>query len=382
MNLKRSKRAPLITFSGLLILVMIGCVGTQQTTKQSAIETLQKSIDPAANATISTSTDVDRNVGVLAWDKFTLPVFSANGLHVAVQLGPIPSINTLAGNNNSPVESTSIELHFLDPLLGKQISRLVTNQSGLLLSRCANDQFVFVESPRGDKGRWIGEVKWSTGIVEWIVRDDAINAFPTTNTRGDLAWSTRSQDENRFRLSIRSQDTQRIIDDQESDWVFPRFVGDDRLRVFRIHSGRLSLVELDLTVNDPINTAVSVSLIEAEATRVTAWQIATTNLSAHWHSSHSFYHPRYKRMAIWEPDDQQELRYLAPQSVAAAPVGDGSWIVATNKRVLRQFVGQKDGIHLRNQLAIPVATTSKQWPHLLLEPKGNRLHVHAVNLDD
>ena len=87
-------------------------------------------------------------------------------------------------------------------------------------------------------------------------------------------------------------------------------------------------------------------------------------------------------MAIWGPDDQQELRYLAPQSVAAAPVGDGSWIVATNKRVLRQFVGEKDGIHLRNQLAIPVATTSKQWPHLLLEPKGNRLHVHAVNLDD
>ena len=85
-------------------------------------------------------------------------------------------------------------------------------------------------------------------------------------------------------------------------------------------------------------------------------------------------------MAIWVPDATQELRYLAPQSVAAAPVGDGSWIVATNKRVLRQFVGEKDGIHLRNQLAIPVATTSKQWPHLLLEPKGNRLHVHAVNL--
>jgi len=200
MNLKRNKREPIITFSGLLILVMIGCGGTLQTTKQSAIETLERSIDPAANATISTSTDVDRNVGVLAWDKFTLPVFSANGLHVAVQLGSIPSINTLVGKNNRPVESTTIELHFLDPLLGKQISRLVTNQSGLLLSRCANDQVVFIESPRGDEGRWIGEVEWSTGIVEWIVRDDAINAFPTTNTRGDLAWSTHSQDENRFHL--------------------------------------------------------------------------------------------------------------------------------------------------------------------------------------
>ena len=112
--------------------------------------------------------------------------------------------------------------------------------------------------------------------------------------------------------------------------MFPRFVGNDRLRVFRIHNGRLSLVELDLTANDPINTAVSVSLIEAEATRVTAWKIATTYLSAHWHSSHSFYHPRYKRMAIWEPDATQELRYLAPQSVAAAPVGGGS-LLQTNE---------------------------------------------------
>ena len=362
--------------------MMIGCVATQQTTTQSAIETLQNSIDPAVNATISTSTDIDRNVGVLEWDKFTLPVFSADGQHVAVQLGPIPSINTIVGSNNRPVESTTIELHFLDPLLGKQISRLVTNESGLLLSRSANDQVVFVESPRGDEGRWIGEVNWSTGIVEWIVRDDAINAFPTTNSRGNLAWSTRSQEENRFHLTIRIQDSQRIFDDQESDWLFPCFVGNDRLRVFRIHNGRLSLVELDLTANDPINTAVSVSLVGAEATRGTAWKIATTNLSAHWHSSHSFYHPRYKRMAIWEPDTAHELRYLAPQSVAAAPVGDGSWIVATKKRVLRQFVGENDGIHVRNQLAIPVATTSTQWPHLLLEPKGNRIHVHAVNLDN
>ena len=109
MNLKRNKRAPLITFLGLLIFVMIGCGGTQQTIKRSAIETLERSIDHAANATISTSTDVDRNIGVLAWDNFTLPVFSANGLHVAVQLGSIPSIKTLVGHNNRPVESISID---------------------------------------------------------------------------------------------------------------------------------------------------------------------------------------------------------------------------------------------------------------------------------
>ena len=380
MNPKRNKPVPLISFSGLLILLMIGCGGTPQTTNQSAIEFLQSSIDPAVNATISTSTDIEWNVGVLRWDRFTLPVFSTNGLRVAVQHGPQQSRSTLSGANNKPVSLTSIELLLLDPIQGKQTSKFVSNQDGLLLSRVANDRVVFVESPRGEEGRWIGEVHWATGTVEWVVRNDAINAFPTTNVRGDLAWSTRSQGQNRFHLTIRSKDTDRIIDDQVSDWVFPYFVGNDRLRVFSIHRGQLSLVELDLTSTEPLRSAMSITLLEAEATRFIALQIATMNPLIHGQTSHAFYHPLYKRMAIWEPNLQSELRYFAAKSVAAAPVGDGTWIVSTDNRVLRQSVGESDGIHLRNQLAIPVATTSKQWTHLLLEPKGDRLRVHAVNL--
>ena len=63
-------------------------------------------------------------------------------------------------------------------------------------------------------------------------------------------------------------------------------------------------------------------------------------------------------------------------------MNDYTWLVSTNKRVVRQSLGEDEGIHLRNQFAIPVATTSAQWTDLMLIPKGNRLHVHAVNLSN
>ncbi len=381
MKPKQIRSTFLLFYSGLLTLQVFGCNGTQQKATQSAIQTLHETIDPASSATISSSTEVDWKVGFLPWDRLTLPVISSNGLNAAVQLGPTPSIDTLLANTNDPVDSTSIEMHSLDPVHGMRTPPSTIEQTGLLLSRFANDHVFFVESPRGEKGRWIGEISWSTGALTWLVDDDSINAFPTSNVRGDLAWSRQRHNENRFHLVIQTAHNHRSIDDGESDWVFPLFLGKDRLRVFRINNGKLSLVELDLGTTDPLLTAMSLPLLGTGGSRAVAMQIATTNLRAVWQTTYAFYHPQFQRMTIWEPDALPALRYLARKSVAAAPVGDGSWIVATDKRVLRQSVDEHDGIHVRNQLAIPVATTSTLWTHLLLEPRGNRLHVHAVNLN-
>jgi hypothetical protein len=76
-----------------------------------------------------------------------------------------------------------------------------------------------------------------------------------------------------------------------------------------------------------------------------------------------------------------ETVYLVRDSVAAAPVQDGSWIVTTSDRVIRQQLGSDDGILLRNRLEVPVATTSSKWTHLMLVPDGNRLEVRAINLE-
>lgn len=388
MNRNQSNLAILLACSGIELLILVGCDGSRSASTlslsanaQSAIETLNHTIDRAANAKTFSSTDVGWGAGVLPWDRFTLPVISPNGHSVAVQLGLPPSISVLIAATNEPITTTKIELHLLDPVYGKQNPPIVIDQEGLILSQFANDNVVFVESPNGNQGRWIGKINWLTGDIEWLVNDDEINAFPTSNHRGDLAWSKRHQDDNRFHLVVRTDSSQRSIDDGESDWVFPLFLGNDRLRVFRINNGALSLVELDIGTTDPLLTAMSLPLLGSGGTRAVALQIATTNQMTAWQSSYAFYHPQFKRMTIWEPSSLPSLRYLARKSIAAVPVGDGSWIVATNKRVLRQFVDEDEGIHVRNQLAIPIATTSEQWTHFLLEPKGNRLNVRAIHLD-
>ena len=88
--------------------------------KLAAIKTLRDTIKPV-NVTVTTSTEIDWPVGILPWDKFTLPVFSPNGLHAAVQLGKSPSVQILCGNANTEVDTTTLEIHLLDPLEGKPV---------------------------------------------------------------------------------------------------------------------------------------------------------------------------------------------------------------------------------------------------------------------
>ena len=386
MNQNRSNSRTTSALSGTLITLLLSCDGVQHAVpmstvaKKQAIQTLRQAIEPAAGATALSSSNVDWTAGALPWDQFTLPVFSLDGLNVAVQLGQPPSIATLVGKSNDPLKTTNIELHSLDPILGKQATPLAVIHDGLILSRFRNNNVVFVEYPKGDEGRWIGKIDWLTGKIQWLVNDDAINAFPTSNNDGDLAWSKRSTDEDRFHIVVQTQNKKISIDDGESDWVYPLFISKNQLRVFRINEHHLSLIELDPLATEPLLTAVTLPLLENGGSRSVALQIATSNPSNMLRTNYAFYHPRFQRMTVWTPSSIPELQYLAMKSIAAAPVDDGSWIVATAKQVLRQKTDQNDAIYLRNQFALPVATTSKQWTHLLLEPRGNQLHVHAINI--
>ena len=351
-------------------------------TKLAAIKTLNAIIKPSTSATVTTSNDIDWPVGDLPWDRFTLPLISPNGLHAIVQLGKTPGLDILCGLENTPVTTTSVELYALDPLQGRRISPLVVDRKGLVIGRGANDQFALVELPAGENGRWIGEIDWATGSLRWIVSDDAINCFSTTNPAGDIAWSRREQDDNRFHLVVKTSRGQRVIDDGSSDWLLPSFVGNGRLRAFQILNGRLTLVEFDLRATDSMQTSIALPIIQSGATREIAWQIATTNSGTTVNSPTAFYHPVRKRMVVWQPNNVVDTVALEPNSIAAVPVADGSWLVSTTTRVIRQSNTGENGIHLRNRFAIPIATTSLQWTHLFLIPDGNRLQIRAINIGE
>lgn len=348
----------------------------------AALQVLNQTIKPTANSTTTTSTDIDWIAGVLPWDRFTLPVISPNGLHAAVQLGKPPKISSLCGNDDSVIESTTIELHILDPIQGRRISPLHIGRDGLILSPAADDHGVLVEVPKEDGTRSIGKIEWATGNLNWLADDEHVNAFPTINSTHELVWSRKVANENRFYLVLQTLRGQRTIDDGISDWILPKFLGNDRLRVFKIKDGSLSLVELDLRARDPLLTAITLPIVDEGGTRKLAWQISSTTQTHYWHRTHAFYHPVLHRMVLWKPNQSEELIALVPGSISATPATDNTWLVATDHRIVRQREGDAEGIYLRNKLAIPMATTSDQWTHLLLIPQGNRLQVHAINLDD
>lgn len=378
------------TTSLLIASVLLqGCGATKKstdpivtaTTKLAAMQTLKDAIRPA-NAIISTSTEIDWSAGSLPWNRYSLPVISPNGLHAVVQLGEVPRMDVATGNSNELSASTTLEMHVLDPVEGRRFSPFHISREGLIVGRSANDRYFLVESPHGENGRWIGKIDWSTGNIRWIASDEYINAFPTINGIDDIAWSRRSQDDDRFHLVIKTAQGQRVIDDGQSDWLMPMFLGIDRLRSYRLQDGRLSLVEFDLFARDPLLTALTLPITETGATRAMVWQMANTNPAGSWSKSQAFYHPAKQRMVVWQPGEVIETAALLQNSVAATPVADGSWLVATDKRIVRQRLGEESGIHIRNRLAIPIATTSTQWTHYMLIPQGNRLEVRAINLDN
>jgi hypothetical protein len=350
--------------------------------KLDVIQSLNETISVVPSATVTTSDDIDWHVGVLPWDRFTLPSISPNGLHAAVQLGTHPSIDFLCGHSNTSVDSTTIELHQLDPMRGKTTTPIVLEHSDLILCGSASNHSFLVEAPMGKNSRWIGTVDWSTGIISWIVSDNNLNAFPAMNIYGDIAWSQQPPKSKRFYLILMKNGKKQIIDDGISDWIAPTYVDSDRIRVYRLNKGKLDLVEIDLNAREPLLTTISLTIMESGASRATAWQIASTNPTMIGTNGHAFYHPLEERMVIWQPESFTETTSLTPYSIAAVPVSDESWLVATDNRTLRQKVGDKDGIQLRNKLCIPIETTSKQWTHLMLIPDRNRLQVRAINLSN
>ncbi len=371
------------------LLLLAGCSTSQKPNavsdadRASAIATLSQTVQRAPGATTTISDDIDWPAGSLPWDEFTLPTFSPDGLHAAVQLGDVPTMPVLAGDDGGLLTNTVIELHSIDPARGRDFAALVAAERGLILGRCADEIGVLVEAPRGMNGRWIGHLDWVTGQVRWIADDAKINAFPALGPQGEIAWSRRDQQTDRFHLVARTNRGVRAIDDGTGDWLFPTFSGPGRLRAWRLENGRLELVELDLSSRDPLLSAHRFVVLESGASRKLVLQMAATNLQPPRHGPQlAFRHPRLNRMVIWQPGEEKELAALAAGSIAAAPVSDGTWLAASENRLMRQHPERDGGVVLRSTLAIPVATTSRRWTHLLLVPDRNKLQLRAVNLDE
>ena len=131
-------------------------------------------------------------VGVVRYDGQVLPMLSPNGRFLAVQEGAAPTWPTLlAADGAVPPLRTRIAVYEITDRRLHRVEFALQLPTGLLLGRSAGENGFLVESPRPDGSRWIGLVDWVAGGVEWLVRDQHVNAHAVFTPTGHLVYARR-----------------------------------------------------------------------------------------------------------------------------------------------------------------------------------------------
>lgn len=114
-------------------------------------------------------------LGIVGYDGQTLPLVSPDGRFVVVQNGGAPTWATiLATQGQTASNLTRIDVFEVTDKGLKQLTSSVPR--GVVMGRDATTQGFLIESVQASGARWIGEVRWATGEVKWLVQTSAINS--------------------------------------------------------------------------------------------------------------------------------------------------------------------------------------------------------------
>ncbi|HJN79669.1 MAG TPA: hypothetical protein QF455_02240, partial [Phycisphaerales bacterium] len=291
-----------------------------------------------ANELASSSFQGDSwGIGAIPWNSTTLPLLSPNGQWIATSTGDIPSnAMRLALPGASVPEDAKIEIWEVLP--SRSGIRLQNTISGsVLLTDSADDEGFLVESPRADGSRWIGEIDWRTGNLQWLVQDEHVNTMPSLGPRGRLAWCVRTQQEIEFSLAIRFQDEREfVLPVNDGEWLLPMWSDrSSRLSAWRLgEDGTLSIVSIDGESPDTLESSIKQALIMAganrwDALRATANRSIVQGLQPSRFEEVIFYHPIRQRIAVWRPmaANSDRVISLAEGSIDAVHDHEGNFLL-------------------------------------------------------
>ncbi|MBM4113741.1 MAG: hypothetical protein FJ253_10310, partial [Phycisphaerae bacterium] len=178
-------------------------------------------------------------LGEIPNDAFTLPLVSPDGRFIAVQVESNADWPTLTASPNQAKKVVG-RIAWYEVVSGTLLPR-GDRVGPLMLGRSADSTGFLVESPAPDGSRAIGRMPWSGGEIEWLVRDDAVNAFAVLGPRGELAWSRRPVASRFFELMIdRPEGRVSFTASADHSWLCPRFDGAGNLFAWRLHDGTLA----------------------------------------------------------------------------------------------------------------------------------------------
>ncbi|MBP27580.1 MAG: hypothetical protein CMJ63_05110 [Planctomycetaceae bacterium] len=343
-----------------------------------------------ANELASSSFQGDSwGIGAIPWNSTTLPLLSPNGQWIATSTGDIPSnAMRLALPGASVPEDAKIEIWEVLP--SRSGIRLQNTISGsVLLTDSADDEGFLVESPRADGSRWIGEIDWRTGNLQWLVQDEHVNTMPSLGPRGRLAWCVRTQQEIEFSLAIRFQDEREfVLPVNDGEWLLPMWSDrSSRLSAWRLgEDGTLSIVSIDGESPDTLESSIKQALIMAganrwDALRATANRSIVQGLQPSRFEEVIFYHPIRQRIAVWRPmaANSDRVISLAEGSIDAVHDHEGNFLLTMPDGLHWQDLSNLSRICRVDHVPLYARrTTDPMLPYVLLDPETNVVRVRGM----
>jgi hypothetical protein len=340
-------------------------------------------------------------LGSVPYDGFVLPVVSPDGRFVATQTGAPPSWPiVLAEPDATPPYATVVEIYRIDNREGippeeRAPPQLSTKVDGfVLLGRSADNAGFLIEAPQEDGSRWIGKASWDTGLIEWLVQGEAVNAFAAIAPDGRLAWSRRVKGGGQFDLVVRDiGGTEWSVPNGGGDWLMPVWSTVSN-GVYAMHrqDGQLRLCYGQAIGLRAFQASLRDFLLIANSDKYAAYQAfisqgstdgaAVSGLSSAQPQT-LLLHPGLGRMMLWRPfaARQSAAMLLNARSLSALQQSADSVIIGLRDELLLQSLKDPDAsIMLTKGTWVARRTPGWDCPYVLLSPVEGRVRITALKL--
>ena len=257
-------------------------------------------------------------LGDVAWDGFTMPVVAGDASAIAVQVDSVPDWPTRLGTTDAPKRNSgTVALHAVEPG-GLRAPR--TLGPDLFLGRCWIDGAgggALIEEPQPGGARRLGVMSPFDGSVQWLLDDGATNAGAWVTGHGDrivVTWCRRAP--GAWSWSVEQAPFERghegwlpcadgagpsIAPVDGVEWSGANLI-DGVLTAIQVRDGVLRAAAFDASPARSEPAPLQTAVLSMRGTREMAWQcvnaLGPTCTSG---STSLLYHPRFSRMATWDP---------------------------------------------------------------------------------
>ena len=328
------------------------------------------------------------HIRTVEYDGFALPILSPDGCWAAVQISSAADWPTLlAGVDGGVPDAGRIAIAPLCADANAPLLPVVGND--LLIGRSCDSDGFLVESPRVDGARWIGKVSWQGGEPTWLVADEDVNAFASLGPAGEIAWCHRRRDVEKFSILVKRGDAvQEIPPPQDGTWFTPSFSSDGKfLYALRLRDGVLAACAFPISRTISTTPIIFIDLswrADARMAYQTLIPLRTGGESSDQRLY--FYHPRFSRIAIWNPLNNR-IALTSPSCSAAMAISSTQIVTTSTKQLSVESAavegGSKDATQstaIIESLWIPIGRGMGSLI-LVVQPGRGTLNIARIDLN-